>query len=84
MYSIHFTKMALRFLKQQDSKTSGRVLAKIEKVAKDPYAPNANIRKLIGREGYRLRVGDIRVIYEIYNQTLVIDVMEIGYRGSIY
>ena len=39
---------------------------KLRKPAIVPYAPNRNVKKLQGREGYRLRVGNRRVIYEIH------------------
>jgi len=54
------------------------------RLAVDPYAPNNNVRKLSGRNGYRLRIGNIRVLYDIYDLTLVIDVLTIGFRGSVY
>ena len=84
MYSVQFKKEALRFLERQDEKTARRILGKIKELAKDPYAPNNNVKKLTGRDGYRLRIGDIRVIYDIYDKVLVIDVLEIGFRGDIY
>ena len=34
-----------------------RIMAKIKEVAADPYAPNNNLKKLRGRDGYRLRIG---------------------------
>lgn len=61
-----------------------RIVAKILEVAADPYAPNINLRKLQGRDGYRLRVGDWRVIYELDDERLMMLVLEIGSRGSIY
>ena len=42
-----------------------RIVAKIRQVAADPYSPNRNVTKLQGRDGYRLRVGDWRIIYEL-------------------
>ena len=42
-----------------------RIVAKIKEVAVDPYAPNNNLTKLQGRDGYRLRVGNWRVIDEL-------------------
>ena len=84
MYSIEFTKEAARFIERQDYKTANRILAKIDELAKDPYAPNNNVKKLTGRDGYRLRVGNIRVIYDIRDTMLVITVLEVGFRGSLY
>lgn len=61
-----------------------RIVAKVKQVAVDPYAPNNNLKKLHGRAGYRLRVGDWRVIYELHDDRLVMLVLDIGPRGSAY
>ena len=57
---------------------------KLRELATDPYAPNNNVKKLQGREGYRLRVGAWRVIYEIRDGQMIILVLDIGPRGGIY
>ena len=60
-------------------------MAKIRQVAADPYAPNNNLTKLQGRDAtYRLRVGDWRVIYELYDDRLVMVILEVGPGGGIY
>ncbi|WP_223682274.1 type II toxin-antitoxin system RelE family toxin [Flavobacterium hibisci] len=41
-------------------------------------------KKLKGRPGYRIRVGDYRVIYEIFDDVLLIDVIDLGHRKDIY
>jgi mRNA interferase RelE/StbE len=61
-----------------------RIVAKIGEVAVSPYAPNNNLASLQGRDGYRLRVGDWRVVYELEDDRLVMLVLEVGPRGSIY
>jgi len=61
-----------------------RIVAKIKEVASNPYAPNNNLKKLQGRDGYRLRVGGWRVIYELQDDRLVMLVLEVGQRGGIY
>jgi mRNA interferase RelE/StbE len=60
------------------------VRQKLEQLAVDPYAPNTNAMKLQNRSGYRLRIGDLRVIYEIQNDELVILVLKIAQRGEVY
>ena len=59
------------------------VKSKIEALAVDPVkAPN--VKTLAGRPGYRLRVGDWRVIYTVESDRLVVLVLDIGPRGGIY
>ena len=55
---------------------------KISALAVDPYAPNNNVAKLQGRPGYRLRVGDWRVIYGLEPQKLL--VLAVLPRGGAY
>jgi len=58
------------------------IVKKIEAVAADPYARNNNATRLQGRPGYRLRVGDWRVLYELgENRLLVLDIKP---RGGAY
>lgn len=64
--------------------TARLIREKIQLLAEAPYSPNPNIKKLQGRAGYRLRVGDWRVIYEIEDEQVVILVLDIGPRGGIY
>lgn len=59
------------------------VKSKIEALAADPLGA-ANVKKLVGRPGYRLRVGDWRVIYTLDSGRLVILVLDIGARGGVY
>ena len=57
---------------------------KLEMIAADPYPDHPNAKKLQGREGYRLRVGDWRVIYTIQNEQLMIIVLKVASRGEVY
>ncbi len=43
-----------------------------------------NVTPLKGRPGYRLRVGDWRVVYELDHAGRRLIVLDIGPRGSIY
>jgi len=40
--------------------------------------------KLTGREGWRIRVGDYRVIYEIDDQQRLVTILHIGHRRDVY
>lgn len=41
-------------------------------------------KKLKGRDGYRVRIGNYRVIYDIFDTELIIDVIALGHRKDIY
>jgi mRNA interferase RelE/StbE len=45
--------------------------------------PNG-FKKLKGREGFRIRIGNYRVIYNIIDSELVIEVIALGHRKNIY
>jgi mRNA interferase RelE/StbE len=64
--------------------TARLIRGKIEDLAQDPWAPNNNVKKLVGRPGYRLRVGDWRVIYDLDDALRILAVERIAPRGGAY
>jgi mRNA interferase RelE/StbE len=78
-------------------KIDKKVLKRLEKIAEPFYKslkdsilelgneprPNGSI-KLKGRVGYRIRVGNYRVIYEIEDSIKIVEVLDVGHRGEIY
>jgi mRNA interferase RelE/StbE len=83
MYSIEFTKAAGKTLATMPRHVREAVVDKIKALALDPHgAPN--VKKLVGVPGYRLRVGDWRVIYDVESGRLVVRVLRIGARGGVY
>jgi len=83
-YTIAFTKDATRALQKIPRETARLIRTKLEQIAEDPYAPHPNVTKLQNREGYRLRVGDYRVIYDVRQDKVLILVLKIGPRGEVY
>lgn len=73
---IQYSKQAIKFLKKQDKPTRKRIVSAIN------LLPAGNVKLLQGRNGYRLRVGDYRVIFDIHGNILYIE--KIGNRGQIY
>lgn len=41
-------------------------------------------KKLKGRDGYRVRVGNYRIIYDIFDNKLIVDIITLGHRKDIY
>jgi mRNA interferase RelE/StbE len=84
MYRISFSRDAIKTLRRMPQNTSRLIRSKIDGLAQDPYAPNNNVKKLVGRPGYRLRVGDWRVIYDLDNGLRILSVERIAPRGGAY
>lgn len=84
MFNIEYSREAAKTLRSIPRNVSNTIRSKIEQLAVDPFSPNNNIKKLTGIPGYRLRMGDWRIIYEIYDDRLVILVIAVAPRGGVY
>ena len=58
-----------------------RIISSLERIRIRPYP---HVKKLVGNPYFRLRVGDYRLILDIQDGTLVIFVIELGYRKNMY
>jgi mRNA interferase RelE/StbE len=79
---VRYTKTALKALARMPTVAARLIRGKIEQYAEAPASLANNVRELQGRDGHRLRVGDWRVIFD--QDGVVLDVLQIGPRGSIY
>jgi mRNA interferase RelE/StbE len=59
-----------------------KVVTSIRDLGEDQRPPGC--RKLAGREGFRVRVGDYRVIYEIDDAGQCVTVLHVGHRKDVY
>jgi mRNA interferase RelE/StbE len=82
MKPIAYKKAAIKTLSRMPADMSALVRSKIEQHAREPESLSANVVKLQGREGYRLRVGDWRVIFS--EDKVVLTVLQVGPRGGVY
>jgi mRNA interferase RelE/StbE len=81
-YILLILRRAQKELAQLPDEIYERLRDAIRALAKDPR-PHGCL-KLTGREGWRLRVGDYRVVYEIDDSQQVITVLHIGHRRDVY
>ena len=82
MYEIRIRPAAVRALRGIARADRERVQAAIALLAQDPRPPNA--RRLTGRPGYRVRVGDNRILYTVDDGVLLIVVVTLGHRREVY
>lgn len=71
----------MKVLRRMPANVSILIRSKIDQYATDPASLSNTVVKLQGREGYRLRVGDWRVIFD--DDGRVLAVLAIGPRGRI-
>lgn len=81
-YQIAIKKSAVKSLAKIPEPYFSTIKQAIFKLAGDPR-PNG-YKKLEGREAFRIRVADYRIIYEIEDKILLIEVIAIGHRNDIY
>ncbi|KHK96591.1 plasmid stabilization protein [Microbacterium mangrovi] len=82
-YRVEFTTAAARQVKKLPRPARDRVLDAVEDLGDDPRPHGA--KKLAGEQtAWRIRVGDYRVIYDIFDTELTITVIRAGHRREIY
>lgn len=59
-----------------------RILERLESLRVEPRPPGS--LKLSGKEYYRLRQGNYRILYEIQDTVLVVLVIKVGHRREVY
>ena len=82
-YTVTFARSARKELEKLSRPISERILGRIEALAANPRP--AGSLKLKGEDHlWRIRVGDYRVIYEIRDRELIVDVSIVRHRKDVY
>ena len=86
MYTIKIHKKATKFLGTRNSSEKRLIKQKLNLLAEDPFTHSQlDIKMMKGMENvFRLRIGKIRLIYQILIDKLLILVITTGTRGGIY
>ena len=81
-YRITIKKRALKALENINEPYYSHIKDSIYNLSKNPR-PVGYI-KLKDRDGYRIRVANYRIIYDIYDDVLLVIVIDLGHRKEIY
>jgi mRNA interferase RelE/StbE len=81
-YRLFLLPRAQKELARLPTDSYERIRAAIRALAEQPRPPGC--RKLSGREGWRIRIGDYRVLYEIEDTPKTVTVVEVGHRRDVY
>jgi len=81
MYRIVFEKRALHDLNRLEVKVKERIWNKLQDCKDNPFR---FFEKLVEMQGFKLRVGDWRVISDIIVEKQAIVILKVGHRKNIY
>ncbi len=82
MYQVRIERRAMKKLAKIPEPHYAHIKAAILALGKHPRP--LGYKKLKGRDAYRIRVTDYRIIYEIRDDILLIEVIDLGHRKDIY
>lgn len=82
-YRIEWRPSTRKDLRRIPPEMISRIVEAVENLATNPHPPGAV--KLTGSDtAWRIRVSDYRVIYQLLNARLVVEVIKVGHRRDIY
>lgn len=81
-YVVILPRSVQKQLAKLDAAALGRIEDALLELQEKPRPSGA--KRLKGRDGWRIRVGDYRVIYEIHDRVLQVIVIQIGHRRDVY
>ncbi len=82
MYKLRIEKAVQKSLEKINEPYYSKIKTAILNLAKNPRP--AGYKKLKGRDGFRIRVAEYRIIYDIFDGILQVDVIDLGHKKNIY
>ncbi|PIG94170.1 type II toxin-antitoxin system mRNA interferase toxin, RelE/StbE family [Gloeocapsopsis sp. IPPAS B-1203] len=83
IYKVEFSKGALKQFNKLPLEFQERIQTKIDELANNTRP--SGVGKLKGGDNrYRIKVGNYRILYEIYDSILLIIAIRIGHRREVY
>lgn len=81
-YRIVIKKSAAKEIERIAKNDRIRIIEKIKSLSQDPHPTGS--KKLSGQEKYRMRQGNYRILYQIIDDELIINVVKVGHRQDVY
>jgi mRNA interferase RelE/StbE len=82
-YQIEFTKAASKQLKKLPKEEQTRIRNKIDELTENPR-PDGVVKLADSENSYRIRVGNYRVLYDIFDDILLVSVVKVRHRKDVY
>ncbi|MGK2940662.1 MAG: type II toxin-antitoxin system RelE family toxin [Immundisolibacter sp.] len=81
-YELRFKPSVAKDLRGIPSVDVRRILARIETLREDPRPPGSE--KLSAQERYRLRQGNYRILYNVLDGEVIVEIVKVGHRREVY
>jgi len=81
-YTVYLKRSAEKELKELPTKLHDKIVEALLLLRENPFP--RNVKKLRGREGFRIRVGNYRVLYLVDDEKKKIEVVSVGDRKEVY
>jgi mRNA interferase RelE/StbE len=81
-YTVRLKPSADHALSKLARDAQARILDKLDQLAQNPFP--AGVEKMQDEPGYRIRVGDYRIVYDVLHREVTVFVIRIGHRREVY
>jgi len=81
MYQLIFDKRALDFLNKLEKEIKERIWSKLQQCKEDPFHFLEHLEEI---EGFKLRIGDYRLIIDVDNTAKTLTILKAGHRKNVY
>lgn len=81
MYKLVFEKKTLHDLNKLEKGIRKRIWNKLQDCKEDPFR---FFDKLVNMQGFKLRIGDWRIVADIIREKEAIVILKVGHRKNIY
>lgn len=82
-YKIEWKRSASKELRSLPKDVIGEIVAQVTSLSEDPFP--SGVKKLAGAEHtYRIRVSSYRVVYTVTKDNLLVEIVKVGHRQSVY
>jgi len=83
MYKVQLTQAAADFIRGQTKKVQRQITRKLIRLKDNPRPPDC--KKIQGGQNlYRLRSGVYRIVYQVFDDKVLVVVIRIGHRKDVY
>lgn len=81
-YKVEITNSAQKELNKLDKKLISKIIEKLDLMETNPFI--SGYKKLVAKSGYRIRIGDYRIIYDVFEKEKLVVVSRVAHRSEVY